>query len=148
MNRKELSIPELRRPSRLQPGCPWERQQHQDHSATSQDVIKTREFRVRACAMHVCGPSASTPQHIPQPWKDGMQNSSNYMELEQQNKTKQSPPARAGAMARQVRALAEGSPPFPAPTWQLTSPSGSSSSNDFFSPPLAPCPHVQTNTRN
>lgn len=148
MNRKELSIPELRRPSLLQPGCPWERQQHQDHSATSQDCIKTREFRVRACAMHVCGPSASTPSIFHHPQKDGMPNSSNYMGLEQQNKTKQSPFARAGAMAQQVRALAERSHQFPAPTWQLTTPCGSSSSNDFLWPPLALCPHAQTNTHN
>lgn len=85
------------------------------------------------------------PQHSPQPPKDGIQHNSNYMEQEQQTKTKQSSFARAGAMAQQVRALPERSYQIPAPTRQLTTPCVSSSSNDFW-PPLALCPHVQTHT--
>lgn len=82
--------------------------------------------------MHVCGPSVPTPSIFHNPQKMACRIVPNYMGLEQQNKTKQSPFARAGAMAQQVRALAERSHQFPAPTWQLT-------------PPVAPA-HLMTSS--
>lgn len=38
-----------------------------DHSATSQDFIKARELRVRACAMHVWRPWVSPPAYSTTP---------------------------------------------------------------------------------